>query len=259
MIVLFNLSALINLPRQGLTWTRQNLVAAVQAVRRWGRPFQHLRWKRVAVIAIVVAALVGTGWWLAGSRGITISPVQVGQEQEPQLAGGAPVTLPEVDGAATTGTASEEEPGNTTSETGTAEGEVLTVMEMPVAGEVLAAFSFRYEPTYGDYRLHPGIDLQAAEGTPVKAGWVGRVSGITYAPEHGYQVTVEHTQGYQTVYSNLGRVLVLDGDTVSQGQIIGTVGAPGVAEADRGPHLHLEVRHNGEPVNPVDFLPPFNS
>lgn len=255
---LFNLSALISLPRQGLTRARQNLFTAARAVQRWGQPLQRLRWKRVAVVAVLIAAVAGTGWWLAASHGITIRPVQVGQEQEPQLAGGAAVTLPEVDGAATSGTASEEEPDNDTLETGTAGDEVLTVMERPVEGEVLAAFSFRYEPTYGDYRLHPGIDLQATEGTPVKAGWAGRVSGIAYAPEKGYWVTVEHAQGYQTVYSNLGRVLVLDGDSVSQGQIIGTVGAPGVAEADRGPHLHLEVRHDGEPVNPVDFLPPSN-
>lgn len=249
------LSALIRLPRRGFSRVAQGVAAAKRFMVHRAQRLQRLRWKRLVAGAVVAVAVVTTSWWLIRAQEIKVEPVPAVEEQNPQLAGGAEVSLPDLDGAATVSTTGQAEPPAAVSEPDATEENVLGVMEAPLNGPVLAAFSFRYEPTYGDYRLHPGLDLGAAEGTSVKAVWPGRVSSIAYTPEEGYRITMEHAQGYQTIYSHLGRVIVLDGAEVGQGQEIGRVGAAGVAEADRGPHLHLEVRQHGTAVNPVDFLP----
>ncbi len=105
------------------------------------------------------------------------------------------------------------------------------------------------------YRLHPGIDLQAAYGTPVKACASGTVLNVWEDNERGLCVRIRHGHGYEAVYAGLSDAsYVRRGDPVAQGQTIGHVGNGVLAETDAEPHLHLEVWLNETPVDPVELF-----
>ena len=99
------------------------------------------------------------------------------------------------------------------------------------------------------------MDIAAEAGTSVLAASSGTVISVEEDPLMGTTVVIEHDGGYQTTYSNLqAEPSVAEGDTVSAGQIIGTVGDTAAAEAAQGPHLHFSVTCDGEPVDPQSFL-----
>ena len=103
--------------------------------------------------------------------------------------------------------------------------------------------------------LHTGIDFQAPTGTPIYAVESGICSNQTGYGFGGYgnAVFIYHGAGISTVYGHMSSLVVSAGDYVAKGQLIGYVGSTGWST---GPHLHLEVRVNGEPVNPRNYLPP---
>ncbi|MDR3216646.1 MAG: M23 family metallopeptidase [Clostridiaceae bacterium] len=103
---------------------------------------------------------------------------------------------------------------------------------------------------------HFGIDFVAAEGTSVMASFDGVVVNILADPIYeGYAVTIEHADGIRTVYASLGSdIRVSVGDTVSQGDVIGTVGTSMQKEAGEGPHLHFEMFENGVRIDPASKL-----
>lgn len=108
-------------------------------------------------------------------------------------------------------------------------------------------------PNY--YRLHPGIDLQAAYGTPVKSCAAGTVLRVWQDRELGLCVRIRHMHGYEAVYAGLSDAsYVKQGDPVAQGQTIGHVGNGVLAETDAEPHLHMEVWLNETPVDPVELF-----
>lgn len=137
-----------------------------------------------------------------------------------------------------------------------AEAPRLTVT--PLNGEVLTAFSVDqlvYNPTLEDWRVHDGVDISAAAGTSVLAACSGTVLSVEDDALMGTTVILEHAGGYQTTYANLEespRVEV--GDSVSAGQIIGTVGTTAAAEAAQDPHLHFSVTKDGDVIDPNEFL-----
>ena len=125
----------------------------------------------------------------------------------------------------------------------------------PVEGFLDRDYSM-LEPQYfaaaNYYRLHPGIDLQAAYGTPVNACASGTVLKVWEDHELGLCVRIRHDRGYEAVYAGLSDAgYVRKGDPVKQGQTIGHVGNGVLAEKDAEPHLHLEVWLNETPVDPV--------
>jgi murein DD-endopeptidase MepM/ murein hydrolase activator NlpD len=95
---------------------------------------------------------------------------------------------------------------------------------------------------------HTGIDYAATHGTPVRATADGSVSFASVRGGYGNMVEVQHPNGYATRYAHLSRIGVREYQAVRQGDVIGYVGATGLAT---GPHLHYEVRRKGQPVDPA--------
>jgi murein DD-endopeptidase MepM/ murein hydrolase activator NlpD len=123
----------------------------------------------------------------------------------------------------------------------------------PVEGRVSSEFGVRTHPLSGTQRLHAGIDIAAATGTPIRAGAPGRVAMAGWQGGYGYAVDLRHPDGTVTRYAHQSRLLVRPGQQVATGQIIGLVGSTG---ASTGPHLHFEVRTGSGRVNPRTWLPP---
>lgn len=135
--------------------------------------------------------------------------------------------------------------------------EPMTVVS-PLEGDVVAAFSMDqllYNETLEDWRTHDGVDIAAPEGSSVMAACAGTVVAVDEDALMGTTVVIEHDDGYHTLYANLQSPPVVEvGETVSAGQMIGTVGTTAAAEAAQGPHLHFSVTKDGEPVDPASFL-----
>ncbi|HZV51890.1 MAG TPA: peptidoglycan DD-metalloendopeptidase family protein [Candidatus Dormibacteraeota bacterium] len=134
----------------------------------------------------------------------------------------------------------------------------VTAFVWPVRGFTLTQgfgpTSLALEPSmFGYPHFHTGIDLAVPVGTPVAAAAAGEVvlvgDGTT---GYGTYVVIAHGGGLVTLYGHLSQALVAVGERVDQGQVIGLSGSTG---ASTGPHLHFEVRLNGEPVDPLGYLP----
>ena len=121
----------------------------------------------------------------------------------------------------------------------------------PVEGRVTSSFGQREDPFNGEGAFHSGLDISAPSGTTVRATGDGLVISAAMVNGYGREVVVDHGHGVHTVYGHLLGMLVLDGQHVTRGQIIGYVGQTG---RSTGPHLHYEVRINNTPVNPHKYL-----
>lgn len=117
-----------------------------------------------------------------------------------------------------------------------------------VNGAIVSGFGMRYHPILKANRMHTGVDIAAPYGTPIKAAAAGEVVFAGYRRGYGNTVIIDHGGGIATLYAHCSALAVGEGAVVKQGQVIAYVGATGLAT---GPHLHFEVRRNGEPVNPL--------
>lgn len=123
---------------------------------------------------------------------------------------------------------------------------------LPVVGYTLTSgFGSRVHPITGQVRVHTGIDMAAPTGTPVRAVADGVIEVAGSSGGYGNLITIRHATGIETYYGHLSRIDVRPESSVSAGELIGAVGSTGNST---GPHLHLEVRHNGIPTNPEPFL-----
>ena len=112
-------------------------------------------------------------------------------------------------------------------------------------------FGYRYPPIYGGYCFHNGVDLAVAQGTPVYATKSGTVTTATFSSGYGYYVTINHGDGFSSLYGHMTHYTVSSGDYVNQGDLIGYVGSTGYST---GPHLHFTMFYNGATVNPMDYV-----
>ena len=128
----------------------------------------------------------------------------------------------------------------------------------PVEGEVIKEFAkdnLIYSETLEEWITHTGIDIKAERTTVVKATADGTVKTIKNDPRYGLTVTIEHNDGYTSVYSSLlSAEFVKEGEKVSQGQTIGTVGNSSVFEVAEDNHLHFELLKDGSNINPEIYL-----
>ena len=126
----------------------------------------------------------------------------------------------------------------------------------PVGGEILCNFSdteLVYCSTLKQWQTHTGIDYSASQGESVKCVYEGKVVSVTSDMLGGNSVTVDHGDGLLTVYGALDEVVVKVGDSVNQGDTLGTAGNSALGEVDLGVHVHFETYLDGVSINPVVY------
>ena len=136
----------------------------------------------------------------------------------------------------------------------TAHNELLqsTPSILPTAGVLSSRFSAsRVHPIYHEALPHEGIDISAPFGTPILAAAKGVVTFAGWMAGLGNMVEIDHGFGYVTRYGHASKLLVREGQEVSRGDVIGQVGSTGISTSS---HLHYEVRVNGKPVNPLNYV-----
>lgn len=137
---------------------------------------------------------------------------------------------------------------NTSNNTVTPSG----ALQRPVASyRITSRFGMRNHPVTGVRKMHNGIDLAAPKGTPILSCQSGKVIISQYSSSYGNYIVVDHGGGISTLYAHLDSRYANVGDSVKCGQQIGTMGSTGMST---GPHLHFEVRVNGEKVNPESHI-----
>lgn len=121
----------------------------------------------------------------------------------------------------------------------------------PVPGRITSGFGPRTHPILGYVRMHTGADFTAPYGQEIRAAQSGRVILAGRFGGYGNTVVIDHGDGIATLYAHQSDLSVSYGDVVDAGQRVGFVGSTGLST---GPHLHFEVRVNGTPVDPVQYL-----
>jgi murein DD-endopeptidase MepM/ murein hydrolase activator NlpD len=125
---------------------------------------------------------------------------------------------------------------------------VQSGLMMPAQGPITSYFGNRYHPILHFTRFHAGLDIGAGWGSPIVAAADGQVVGAGWGGGYGRQVQIAHGGGLSSIYGHMSSVVAQPGSYVRAGQVIGYVGSSGLST---GPHLHFEVRHGGQPVNPL--------
>ncbi len=118
-------------------------------------------------------------------------------------------------------------------------------------GRVTSMYGWRSDPFTGSREFHTGLDIGAAEGTPVHAAREGKVAEVGRNDVLGNYVVLTHPGGYQTVYGHLSSINATIGVEVRTGEVLGAVGHTGMAT---GPHLHFEVRTRAGTMDPLQLI-----
>ncbi len=131
----------------------------------------------------------------------------------------------------------------------------LTRRPLEGGGTLRSRFGYRIHPIFKTRRLHTGVDLAARSGTPIYAAGDGVIKYYKWQSGYGNKVEIEHVNGYETAYGHMSRYVdgLGPGSRVRQGQIIGYVGSTGQST---GPHLHFEIKINGNLVDPLSVKLP---
>ena len=140
-------------------------------------------------------------------------------------------------------------PSSTGSSGGSSTGGFL--YPLPYAVQITDGYGYRIHPLSGTYKWHNGVDLAASSGTAIYATKSGTVTSACYNEAYGYMVTINHGDGYSSLYGHMTNYTVSAGDYVKQGQTIGYVGSTGWST---GPHLHFTIYYNGADVNPMNYV-----
>ena len=124
----------------------------------------------------------------------------------------------------------------------------IKVATLPVTGTISSRYGVSSKIRVS---THTGLDIAATTGTPIKVVADGTVAFAAYSGSYGYLVKVDHGNGVETWYGHTSKMFVKEGQAVKAGDTIALVGSTGNST---GPHLHFEVRINGEHVNPQKYL-----
>ncbi|MEB3337890.1 MAG: peptidoglycan DD-metalloendopeptidase family protein [Leptolyngbyaceae bacterium] len=124
-------------------------------------------------------------------------------------------------------------------------------MSYPSDGPITSGFGWRTHPILGTQRFHAGVDFGADHGSAIRAADTGIVIVAGWYGGYGYAVVIDHGNGITTLYGHASALYVSEGQAVQRGQAIAAIGSTGLST---GPHLHFEVRQDGEPVDPMGYL-----
>lgn len=126
-------------------------------------------------------------------------------------------------------------------------------MAMPLKASITSPFGWRRHPIFGVRKFHSGVDLAGPNHSPIKAADSGNVLYSGWYGGYGKVVIVSHGNGLATLYAHMSKTNAKPGDNVKKGDVVGYEGSTGFST---GPHLHFEVRVNGKPNNPLNFVRP---
>ncbi|MFM2061557.1 MAG: hypothetical protein RLZZ507_1227 [Cyanobacteriota bacterium] len=125
------------------------------------------------------------------------------------------------------------------------------IFAFPSDAPTSSPFGWRIHPILGYRRFHAGLDFAASYGSTIRAADSGTVIFAGWYGGYGRSLIIDHGKGITTLYAHCSELYVSEGQSVQKGQAIAAVGSTGLST---GPHLHFEVRRNGSPVNPADYL-----
>jgi hypothetical protein len=219
-------------------------------VRCWTRPASP------SLIDTPACGLVGTSARLTvrGDAAATRITIRVNGGPSTTLAAtrGAPVTIAPVLPAPGANTVRLTASNPVASSTATLRLRRLECWPAPGLTTVTSPFGWRVHPITGVWKLHAGTDIGGAYGTPLVAASAGIVTMAGPNGGYGNCVVVDHGDGITTLYGHQSVIAVSRGDRVPAGRRIGAVGSTGLST---GPHLHVEVRLDGTPTDPMAYLP----
>jgi len=129
------------------------------------------------------------------------------------------------------------------------------IWPLPINGSITSGYGYRADPFTGEMKFHGGIDIAAAEGTPILAaddGVVETANGSdSWGGGYGFYVKIGHGNGYETLYGHCSSICVITGQSVQKGEVIAYVGSTGNST---GNHLHFEIRITNNLVNPFFII-----
>lgn len=141
--------------------------------------------------------------------------------------------------------------GGSNENNGNGAPDVYFMYPLAYYGVVTSSYGYRVHPITGNYSFHNGVDLAVAQGTAIYASRSGYITTAEYNYAYGYYVTINHMDGFSTLYGHMTHYIVSPGQYVEQGQTIGYVGSTGYST---GPHLHFTIYYNGSTVNPMEYI-----
>lgn len=228
----------------------------------------------IALVACV-AVIGASAWYLFGAGKANVEKAAMQNElstvteapvynNDPDMA--APDTTVGDDAQAQASAPAENEKLNqqtNEAETGSFNNSVETAAKpgyvWPLDGNIDVPYSvsaLQYNKKLGDWRTHDGIDIAAKLGTKVSAVGAGQVESVEHDDMNGMTVIIAHEGGLKSVYANLaGTPTVVVGDSVMQGETIGSIGTTAVGETKDNPHLLFKMTLDGQSVDPKEYLP----
>ncbi|MDY6854920.1 MAG: peptidoglycan DD-metalloendopeptidase family protein [Thermodesulfobacteriota bacterium] len=124
-------------------------------------------------------------------------------------------------------------------------------LDIPVTGKVLPLFGRQKDQRYNTYTFHKGIDILAPVGSKIKTIYDGKVLFSDWFKGYGKIIIVDHGGSYCTLFAHASRLIKKAGDEVKKGEVIALVGD---TDSSKGPHLYFEIRYQGKPQNPIEWL-----
>lgn len=121
---------------------------------------------------------------------------------------------------------------------------------MPVDGKITSEYGERVHPVFKTVNVHNGIDIDAKIGTPIRSSADGRVAEVGEDETNGKYIRVRSGK-YEAVYAHCYKIIVKEGQNVTQGEVLGETGDTGIVS---GPHLHFEILKDGKPVSPTELI-----
>lgn len=125
------------------------------------------------------------------------------------------------------------------------------LLKMPVKGKIISHFGTFKNTRYNVLNFRSGIEIQTERGEPIQAVYAGKVLYSEWFKGYGNMIIIDHGKNYYTVYAHIEEAFKSTGDSVESGEVIATVGDTGSLS---GPKLYFEVRHHGNPLDPMQWL-----